>query len=185
MRFLALILVVVAGCSGGVDDDFVIGSAEFEVVGHKLDGALLRLDVRYSGGCEEHDFRVCWGGILAPSDPPQIPIEVNHYNHGDSCEALITESLYIDLSEIDDVAAGGADVSIVLPVGGIGIRSLYGFFYEPGDDFGTSPEEPLVIYRGLGSLEAKKKDVPIHVQANVKQSQSRNPNRRRNRLLKR
>ena len=154
MRFLALILLVVAGCSGGDDgDEFELGTAEFEVVGHQLEGALLRLDVRYSGGCEEHSFHVCWGGILSPSDPPQIPIEVNHYNNGDSCEALITESLYIDLSEIDQVATGGADVSIVLPVGGIGIRSLYGFFYEPGDPFGTSPEEPLVIDRNCGVIE--------------------------------
>lgn len=154
MRFLALILVVVvAGCSGGGDDDFAIGSAEFEVVGHELDGALLRLDVRYSGGCEEHDFRVCWGGILSPSDPPQIPIEVNHYNHGDSCEALITESLYIDLSELDQVAGGGANVSIVLPVGANAARSLYGFFYESGDPIGTSPEEPLVIDRSCGVIE--------------------------------
>lgn len=140
MRFLFLLLLVQPSCFALSDDS----SAYFEVVDHEIDGQLLRLDVRYPGGCEVHEFRVCWTGTIFPSAPPKIPIGLEHYAHGDSCETLITMSLYVDLSRLDQVASD-ALVIFLLPGEGPNPQRLVQFDYIAGQPLGPSPKPPLVI----------------------------------------
>ncbi len=60
----------------------------------------LEVRVRYSGGCKKHDFKLLWDGTKRESHPVQIPLVLVHDNNGDSCKAIVTETLQFDLSEV-------------------------------------------------------------------------------------
>lgn len=65
-----------------------------------IEDDLLHLSARYSGGCQDHDFAACWDGAFLESFPVQARLQVLHDAHGDSCEALITKDIYLDLSAL-------------------------------------------------------------------------------------
>ena len=71
----------------------------FTVQSARVEDDLLALRVAYSGGCEPHDFFVCWrDGSFLETDPVQARLAVFHDAHGDQCEAYLTEERYIDLA---------------------------------------------------------------------------------------
>lgn len=72
----------------------------FEIVKAGFEGDQLVVQVRYSGGCQRHDFRVLWNGAIRKSDPPQADFLLTHDGHGDPCEALLTETLRIDMLDL-------------------------------------------------------------------------------------
>ncbi len=63
-----------------------------------IDGDTLSVEVTYGGGCEPHDFGLCWDGVFAESFPVQAWVSLSHDAHGDICDALLTEVRPIDLS---------------------------------------------------------------------------------------
>lgn len=65
-----------------------------------VSGDTLSIDVSYGGGCETHDFQICWDGLFLESEPVQVGLEVWHDAHGDACEAEISETLTFDLSPL-------------------------------------------------------------------------------------
>jgi hypothetical protein len=116
-------------------------------MGYELQAHYARLDLQFGGGCEEHDFAVWWTGIAAPSNPPVIPLELQHYDHGDTCDALLSRSIWIDLTEIGD---GRALVEFVMQRGSV-IRIDY-----PGGVTPTPPpaSDVLAIDRSCGVIDA-------------------------------
>jgi len=74
------------------------------VTGHSFTGRYLMLDVTYNGGCAEHSFDVWWSGAIATSMPPLVPLELHHYDGGDTCETTVTDQLVIDCSALDGIA---------------------------------------------------------------------------------
>ena len=78
-------------CGPGVDDPYTIGGA-------KIVGDTLHLDVSYSGGCEPHDFSLCFGGIVL--DLGWVNLAAVHDAHGDLCKALISEPQTFDLTPL-------------------------------------------------------------------------------------
>jgi len=81
-------------------DPFTLNSAA-------INGDNLELSVTYSGGCESHDFDLCWSGLVMTSLPPQVNISLIHENNNDSCDALPTEALSFDLSSLHPAASQG------------------------------------------------------------------------------
>ena len=84
----------VTPCPPGVRTD------PFELVGAFVQGDWLDLEVTHSGGCETHDFGVCYEGVLEPA-PNNEPIEgelrLIHDSHGDSCESEVSATLHFNL----------------------------------------------------------------------------------------
>lgn len=77
------------------------------IVSTELEAHYVRLDLQHAGGCADHDFAVWWpGGIVAPSSPPKVQLQLQHYDHGDACEALVARTLWVDLSPLHDVKLG-------------------------------------------------------------------------------
>ena len=71
---------------------------EFYLYGVAISGDTLQVDVSYSGGCETHDFTLCWPEeIWLESYPVQTSLEILHDAHGDACEAELDETLELDL----------------------------------------------------------------------------------------
>lgn len=139
------------GCGEGAFDT---GTAELEVVSHEQQGRLVRIDLEYAGGCVEHDFRVCWAGIAGASDPPLIPLEINHYDNGDTCKAIVSKSLWIDMSEVEGFSANGARIGLHLPLDGGGTRGLYNLDYGSSEEpIGSSPEAPYIIDLSCGTID--------------------------------
>lgn len=75
------------------DDYYSITSSELNE-----EDEVLILDTRFSGGCQDHDFRAVWTGRYLESEPPQVDIHLFHDSHNDLCEALLHQTIHIDLS---------------------------------------------------------------------------------------
>ena len=53
-----------------------------------------------SGGCNEHAFEIIWDGIVFTDDPCHMNLILIHNSNNDDCEALITETITINLNEL-------------------------------------------------------------------------------------
>lgn len=71
-----------------------------DIMSAAIKGDLLFLDIGYSGGCQTHDFGLCWDGAFAESDPVQASLVLAHDGHGDACEAYITEQKQLMLAPL-------------------------------------------------------------------------------------
>jgi hypothetical protein len=77
-------------------------SDPFEFRGVKLQNEeFLRIAVRYSGGCEEHGFRILAAPGREKSDPPQRHIFLEHDANGDACRSVIRDTLSFGLRKLD------------------------------------------------------------------------------------
>lgn len=56
----------------------------------------LALEVAYGGGCETHDFTLCFAGVVL--DTNIVLVDVVHDAHADDCLSLITEPRSFDLT---------------------------------------------------------------------------------------
>ena len=65
-----------------------------------VSGDTLSIDASYGGGCEAHEFQVCWDQSFMESEPVQVRLEVWHDANGDSCEAYLSETLLFDLAPL-------------------------------------------------------------------------------------
>lgn len=68
-----------------------------EVVSSGILGDELFLEVAFGGGCETHDFGVCYEPGFLESYPVQTSLHLIHDAQGDGCEAGMIESLRFDL----------------------------------------------------------------------------------------
>ncbi len=84
----------------------------------KIEGDLLRLRVRHSGGCEEHDYELFWDGTVLESLPLQAELKLVHDANGDECEALLSRDLVFDLGPMRE-ELGGDDGLILLRLEGV------------------------------------------------------------------
>lgn len=68
---------------------------------------ILELTMRYGGGCEVHDFELYWDGLFMESYPVQVNLQLSHNSHNDVCRALITDSIYFDLTLLKTAYSSG------------------------------------------------------------------------------
>lgn len=61
---------------------------------------LIIIDLSYSGGCKQHSFEIIWDGIVYTDDPCHMNLLLIHNDNNDSCEALINETIIVDLKEL-------------------------------------------------------------------------------------
>jgi hypothetical protein len=79
------------------DDFFTIDNAE-------IMGQRLKVNVTYSGGCGNAEFRAVWNGMAMKSMPPKVNLKL-YLDDSDNCEALISKQIIIDLSKFKQVSA--------------------------------------------------------------------------------
>ena len=65
-----------------------------------LDGDALALDVTYSGGCEEHEFKLCYNGSFQESSPVQATLYVIDLTKTDPCEATPSKPKVFSLAPL-------------------------------------------------------------------------------------
>lgn len=69
----------------------------------RIEGDTLYFTVGYGGGCETHEWQICWPDpSFAESMPVQASLEVWHNANGDSCEAYEIDELSFDLTPLKE-----------------------------------------------------------------------------------
>ena len=74
--------------------------AMYEIKNVEILGDTMTFEVRYGGGCEEHDFLLVNYGGFMESWPVQTKVLLSHDNKGDTCKALITQELKFNLTPL-------------------------------------------------------------------------------------
>lgn len=121
------------------------GDAPVTITKTSLDGSLLTLQLEFGGGCKAHSFSIGWSGVIGTSDPPHIPLEINHYGNDDPCRAVLSEGIVIDLSSIES-AFSPAWIDLVDPKGKV-IVGATSILYEGPKDGETIPDDALKVRR--------------------------------------
>ncbi|MEH0157364.1 hypothetical protein V6R21_24845 [Limibacter armeniacum] len=75
-------------------------SNHFSIVNAFVWEKMLEVQVRFGGGCKEHDFELLWDGTQKESFPPIIPLVITHDNNGDPCKAIVIQNLQFDLTDV-------------------------------------------------------------------------------------
>lgn len=74
---------------------------DFEVLEWTSIYDTLHVVVRYSGGCEEHEFNAYFSGAWLKSLPPQAMVEIEHLNpKNDPCRSLVKDTLLFNLTPL-------------------------------------------------------------------------------------
>ncbi|MDP2305489.1 MAG: hypothetical protein Q8P18_05635 [Pseudomonadota bacterium] len=90
-------------CRTADGHDFEIVAVDTAAAAAFIEGDTLSVQVEYGGGCEEHAFVVCWpDGTFAESAPVQASLELWHGGLVDGCEALLNETLELDLTPLKE-----------------------------------------------------------------------------------
>jgi hypothetical protein len=74
-------------------DPFTINQVEVK-------GDSIYVTVQYSGGCQNHEFKMISNGNFLKSLPPQLPLYLEHKANGDNCRALKIETLVFDIQPL-------------------------------------------------------------------------------------
>jgi len=94
-----------------------------------LDGDDLVVEVGYSGGCQEHDFELCWPDqVFMESYPVQAQLELWHDDHDDACDAWLYEELRFDLGVMEQAftdSYGSTTGTITLHLGGFTVDHIF------------------------------------------------------------
>lgn len=90
------------------------------VDGVELDGDTLTISVSVGGGCEPHFFAGCWEGAFLTSDPTLVQIDIAHESNDDACEAILDETVVIDLQPLRTayIDAYGSGATLQLEIAG-------------------------------------------------------------------
>ena len=75
----------------------------FEISRSKISRDTLHLTFSYSGGCEDHEFVIFCSGKFTADAPFSTDILISHDAHNDTCEAMISEEVIIDIAPIKNV----------------------------------------------------------------------------------
>ena len=100
--------------------DLVLGleSDPFEVDTVWFANDSLYITVKYSGGCEEHEFWAFSSCAWKESGTPQASLIIIHDNHNDLCEAYLTEVLKLDASTLSTCSSGS--IYVIMHIGDTG-----------------------------------------------------------------
>jgi len=86
-----------------IDQGFVEPAinGRFNVDSWSINGSVLEITVSYSGGCEEHIFRLYTDQKYMKSYPPQLNLFLEHIDNNDRCRAMIIKKLSFDVAGIE------------------------------------------------------------------------------------
>jgi len=105
-------------------------SDSFDIVSSKFVEDTLQLEVSYGGGCEDHVFAAFWAPVFLEEAPESTEILITHDANRDSCEAIISQNVTIDLMPIrkmrqtDGALNETSELSLTLLVGGRSITHI-------------------------------------------------------------
>jgi len=73
---------------------------------------ILTIAVSYSGGCEEHEFRLYFNGMYMKSLPPKANFVLYHDNKGDACRSIVEKTLKFDITGVREKGKTTGEVMV-------------------------------------------------------------------------
>lgn len=73
-------------------------NADFSITAVAIEGNIMNIDVQYSGGCQEHEFKLLGMKAIQKSLPPKRGVFLYHNSNGDNCRSIVEEKLQFDIS---------------------------------------------------------------------------------------
>jgi hypothetical protein len=89
-------------------------SAPFKISSVQIVGNIMTLEVNYSGGCKEHDFKMIGSNMIAKSMPPIRSIKLIDSVMDDSCKKLEIKNITVDISALAYKKESGSEIYITL-----------------------------------------------------------------------
>ncbi|MCK4550035.1 MAG: hypothetical protein KAU49_07685 [Candidatus Krumholzibacteria bacterium] len=80
--------------------------AELTIRGGAIDGIVLEIYVNYGGGCGDHEFMLLGKPNFMESYPVQIDLYVHHRNIDDYCDAIVSDTLCLDVRRVAELYEG-------------------------------------------------------------------------------
>jgi hypothetical protein len=88
-------IILTTGCPDDVPAD------AYQLTSAEIEGEIMKLALQYAGGCGTHRFFACWPDErFAESYPVQTWLRLYHDAGGDTCEGLILDTRYVDISAV-------------------------------------------------------------------------------------
>jgi hypothetical protein len=87
-------------------------SAMTDILKTSIEGNILTIEVSYSGGCNEHVFKLYFDGSYMKSLPPKVNFILTHFNNGDVCRSIVEKTLKFDISKAQYV--GGKEMMVTV-----------------------------------------------------------------------
>ncbi len=87
--------LTVEDCSTNAKDP--LQNAPMTMAAANIVGSSLEVEYQHSGGCRDHQYFACFSYL---DDTDRWLVRVHHDDKGDTCEALITGTLDIDLTNL-------------------------------------------------------------------------------------
>lgn len=87
-----------------VDKNYKYSKAlnSYTIVDADIKKDVLELKVEYSGGCEQHDFKLYFNEILMKSMPPKATLFLEHQNNNDQCESIVQKTLKFNIKKLKE-----------------------------------------------------------------------------------
>ncbi len=79
---------------------------ELTIRGGAIDGIVLEIYVNYGGGCGDHEFMLLGRPNFMESYPVQIDLYVHHRNIDDYCDAIVSDTLCLDVRRVAELYEG-------------------------------------------------------------------------------
>ena len=112
-------------------DCFPADAAKIRAV--TLERNILKINVNYQGGCQEHTFGLHAQTAFLESNPPQWSLYLSHDAHGDTCTENVEKLLSFDLTPLNKERTDPSDHPLLLRI------------IEPaGGSFANEPFMPLI-----------------------------------------
>lgn len=89
----------------------------FTVQSTKISGNTLIMDISYTGGCAEHDFKLVGSEAISKSLPPMRSVRLVHNANGDTCKATVKKTFKFDLTDLAYKKEAGSE--IILNIEGV------------------------------------------------------------------
>lgn len=110
----------------GTIGDVAQRSDAYTITNAKIFGNKLFLDITYSGGCAWHKFECVGSMAVMKSMPPQRSIRLIHDNDNDTCEAIVNQTIEIDISAFAESPTPGSEIVLILD----GYKEKLNYIYE-------------------------------------------------------
>ncbi len=68
----------------------------------------------YGGGCEPHDFELCWDGVFLDYFIPEVHLTLGHNANADMCDMWVVETVEFDASLIRETYGVSGTVSVIV-----------------------------------------------------------------------
>lgn len=111
--FTMLLVLTLPGCNSSEPEEFyaedviIVDNIELNewaadpvnIDSVYIKGDILFIRVQYSGGCQDHIFKLIIPRAIEKTNPPSVTILLSHDSNDDTCEAWLTRDLKFNLQE--------------------------------------------------------------------------------------